>query len=94
VPEGSAVGGRGGVNTLTLIGAPDPSLFETVLPGVSSGVLAKLGPWISPENTVNLAGGFALPGSYQASWPAETFKRLADVRSTYDPDRLFPYGPA
>jgi hypothetical protein len=94
VPEGSAAGGRGGANSLVLIGAPDPGLFESVLPATTAAVLAKLDPWISPEHMVNLAGGFSIPGSYQASWPAETFKRLADVRSTYDPEKLFPYGPA
>jgi hypothetical protein len=94
VPEGSAVGGRGGAGTLALIGVPDPSLFEQVLPATVDGLLARLGPWVSPEMTVNFAGGFALPGSYRASWPAKTFDRLAEVRTTYDPKQLFPYGPS
>ncbi|MEV5965556.1 FAD-binding oxidoreductase [Kribbella sp. NPDC051952] len=93
VPEGSAVGGRGGAATLMLIGVPDPSLFEQVLPATADGVLAKVAPWISPEMTVNFAGAFAVPGSYQASWPAETFTRLAAVRAAHDPEKLFPYGP-
>jgi hypothetical protein len=93
VPEGSAVGGRGGAYTLTLIGVPDPSLFEKVLPATVDGLIAKLEPWISAETTVNFAGGFALPGSYEASWPADTFARLGEVRATYDPDSLFPFGP-
>ncbi|MGZ0153363.1 FAD-binding oxidoreductase [Kribbella sp. WER1] len=93
VPEGSAVGGRGGACTMTLIGVPDPSLFEKVLPATVDGLLGKLAPWVSAETTVNFAGGFALPGSYQASWPADTFARLAAVRKAYDPDGLFPYGP-
>lgn len=94
VPEGSAVGGRGGAASLVMIGVPDPSLFEQVLPATVDGVLTRLSAWISPETTVNLAGGFALPGSYQASWPADTFSRLADVRATYDSAKLFPYGPS
>ena len=93
VPEGSAVGGRGGAGTLALIGVPDPNLFEKVLPATVDGILEQLKPWISAETTVNFAGAFALPGSYQASWPAATFARLAEVRATYDPDQLFPYGP-
>lgn len=93
VPEGSAVGGRGGAYSLVLIGVPDPSLFENVLPGVVDGVLAGLTDWISAEHTVNFAGAFSLPGSYQAAWPSDTFTRLAEVRATYDPDRVFPYGP-
>jgi FAD/FMN-containing dehydrogenase len=93
VPEGSAVGGRGGACTLTLIGVPDPNLFEKVLPATVEAVLQRLEPWVSTETTVNFAGDFALPGSYEASWPADTFARLADVRAAYDPDSLFPFGP-
>ncbi|WP_350275399.1 FAD-binding oxidoreductase [Kribbella sp. HUAS MG21] len=93
VPEGSAVGGRGGACTLTLIGVPDPELFEKVLPATVDRILERLRPWVCAETTVNFAGGFALPGSYEASWPAETFARLADVRAAYDPDTLFPFGP-
>jgi hypothetical protein len=94
VPEGSAVGGRGGAYSLVLIGVPDPNLFETVLPAAVEGVLAPLAPWISTEHTVNFAGGFTEPGSYEASWPADTFARLTEMRATYDPDKVFPYGPA
>ena len=93
VPEGSAVGGRGGAGTLTMIGVPDPSLFEHVLPAAVDGVLDRLRPWIAAETTVNFAGSFALPGSYEASWPPDTFARLAELRTTYNPDNLFPYGP-
>ncbi|MFF0342606.1 FAD-binding oxidoreductase [Kribbella sp. NPDC004875] len=93
VPGGSAVGGRSGAFTLTIIGVPDPVLFEKVLPATVDGVLAALRPWVSAETTVNFAGGFALPGSYEASWPADTFARLAGIRAAYDPNRLFPYGP-
>jgi len=93
VPEGSAVGGRGGAGTLVMVGVPDPSLFEQVLPATVDGILAKLEPWVSPETTVNFAGAFALPGSYEASWPTDMFTRLAEIRATYDPEKLFPYGP-
>jgi FAD/FMN-containing dehydrogenase len=94
VPGGSAVGGRSADYGIIFIGVPDPSLFGTVLPGVADGILASLAPWASPEINVNYAGGFAVPGSYQASWPAETFARLAEVRAQYDPNGVFPYGPA
>ncbi|TCO32441.1 FAD/FMN-containing dehydrogenase [Kribbella steppae] len=94
VPEGSAVGGRGGAYSLVLIGVPDPSLFETVLPGVVDGVRAGLTDWISAETTINFDAAFSFPGSYQAAWPSDTFSRLAEVRAAYDPDQVFPYGPA
>jgi hypothetical protein len=94
VPEGSAVGGRGASYTLTFIGVPNPSLFATVLPSTADAVLAPLRPWISAEMTINWAGGLTVPGSYEASWPAKTFARLAEIRATYDPNTVFPYGPA
>jgi hypothetical protein len=93
VPEGSAVGGRGGAYSFFFVGVPDPSLFETVLPGVAEQVLASVQKWTSAENTVNLADGFAVPGSYEACWSPETRARLDEVRSTYDPAQRFPYGP-
>jgi hypothetical protein len=94
VPGGSAVGGRGGAGTLTMIGVPDPGLFEKVLPATIDGVLERLRPWISAETTVNFSGAFALPGSFEASWPAVTFARLAELRAAHDPTGIFPYGPA
>ncbi len=94
VPEGSAVGGRSGAYTFFMVGAPDPSLFETVLPAVTGQVLDSVQKWTSAVNTVNLADGFVIPGSYEACWPAETRARLDEVRSTYDPQRRFPYGPS
>jgi FAD binding domain-containing protein len=91
VLEGSAVGGRTAQYSLSFIGVPDPSLFETALPPLVDGILAQLAPWTSAENNINFAGGLELPGSYEASWPAETFARLAETRAAYDPDGVFRY---
>ena len=91
VPEGSAVGGRTAEYSLSVIGVPDPSLFDTALPPLVDGILARLAPWISTDNNINFAGGLELPGSYESSWPAETFSRLAEIRTTYDPNGLFRY---
>ena len=94
VPGGSAVGGRGAAYSLVMIGVPDPNLFEKVLPAAADGVLTALSNWTSAEMTVNFAGGLTVPGVYEACWPADTFARLAEVRAAYDPDQVFPYGPA
>jgi FAD/FMN-containing dehydrogenase len=91
VTEGSAVGGRTAEYSLSFVGVPDPSLFETVLPPLMDDILKQLAPWICAENNINFAGGLELPGSYEASWPADTFTRLADIRAAYDPNGLFRY---
>jgi len=92
VPGGSAVGGRSSGFTLMLIGAPNPALFETVLPAAADAVVASIAPWVSPETTINFAGG-ADPAEFESAWPAEIFSRLAAVRAQVDPTGLFPYGP-
>ena len=90
VAEGSAVGGRSGAYTLSLIGAPDPSLFATVLPEAASGVYAALRPWINPETTINFAA-HSLAGT--PAWSSETTSRLAEVRAEYDPRGVIGVAP-
>jgi hypothetical protein len=91
VPEGSAVGGRCADYGLMLLGVPDPSLFDDVLPALTHSIFASLAPWTSAENTINY-GAAEGPGSYEACWPPELLSRLAGVRAAYDPGGLFPFG--
>ncbi len=92
VPEGSAVGGRASGFTLHLLGAPDPALFEIMLPALGAGFLDSIEKWVSPETTINFADS-ADPAAFREAWPEETFARLASIRASIDPDGLFPYGP-
>jgi hypothetical protein len=92
VPEGSAVGGRCADYGLMLLGVPDPSLFEHVLPPLTHGILASLGRWTAAENNINYVGDGESPGTYEACWPPHILDRLAEVRQTYDPDGVFPFG--
>jgi FAD/FMN-containing dehydrogenase len=87
VPGGSAVGGRSGAYTFTLVGAPEPSLFVNIIPGAAQKIFDAIRPWINPETTVNFSshGGAGTP-----AWSPETTARLAEVRATHDPDRVFP----
>ncbi|MEO7122286.1 MAG: FAD-binding protein, partial [Lacisediminihabitans sp.] len=94
VPGGSAVGGREGSFAFTVIGAPDASLFETVLPAAADRVFAAIAPWIAPQLNINFAGRLRSAEHFASAWPAETFARLATVRKKYDPDVVFPYGLA
>ncbi len=92
VPEGSSAGGRASGYTLSMIGAPNPALFETVLPGATDALLASIAPWVSPETNINFAAGSG--PEFAKAWPAATFARLASIRATLDPDDTFPFGPA
>ena len=92
VAEGSSIGGRASGYTLSLIGAPNPALFETVLPAATEALLGTLAAWLSPETTINFAGSPSA-ADFPKSWPAETFARLAAVRAAVDPERVFAYGP-
>ncbi|MDO7880601.1 FAD-binding oxidoreductase [Salinibacterium soli] len=87
VPEGSAVGGRNSDYTFHIIGAPDPSLFESVLPGAGAGFTAAVAEWLSPETTVN----FANVHTIDRAWPAETRARLDSIRAAVDPTGMFPF---
>jgi FAD/FMN-containing dehydrogenase len=92
IPGGCAVGGRSAAGTLTLVGVPNPELFEAVIPTASAAYFGALAPWISAENNVNFASAFTSREEYETAWPAATFARLAEVRKKYDPNGLFVYG--
>ncbi|WP_141881816.1 FAD-binding oxidoreductase [Homoserinimonas aerilata] len=93
VAGGSAVGGRDSGFTLSVIGVPDPSLFDSVLPAFHAGLLASLDEWVSPETTINFAGDPHDRESFESAWPPLIFERLDAVRRLYDPSGLFTYGP-
>ncbi len=93
VPEGSAVGGRIGEFTMMLVGVPDPTLFETVLPAAADHVTAAIEHWLCPETNVNFAGHFSSLEQFRSAWPAQAFDRLAELRHRYDPARVFAYAP-
>jgi len=92
VPEGSAVSGREAKGVITLVGVPNPVLFDSVIPRVAGALWEAIGPWTDPQNNVNFAMPFESQQAYEAVWPAETFARLAAVRKKYDPKGTFVYG--
>ena len=92
VPEGSAVGGRSARGMLTLVGAPNPTLVETIIPEAADAAWASLRPWFDSETNVNFAGPLETPEAVAALWSAETLARLIEVRAQYDPNGTFAYG--
>lgn len=94
VPGGSAVGGRASAFTLTMVGVPNPDLFEVVIPRFADDLLTSIRPWISDETTINFAGDITTMEQFAAAWPRETHDRLQSARALYDPQGLFTYGPS
>jgi len=88
VPEGSAVGGRAGAFTLSVVAA-DPSTFAGARAAFDS-LKSAVAPWISPHTTVNFIGVPRSPTAPPSAWDADTFAKLAVVRRRYDPERVFP----
>jgi FAD/FMN-containing dehydrogenase len=88
VESGSAVGGRGGAFSIGVVGV-DPRQFTTELPEAAERLTVSVQPWLSAENNVNLMGLPATAERLAACWPADTFRRLAEVRRAYDPDGVF-----
>lgn len=98
VPETSAVGGRSAGYAISLVGTMQhpvlsPEDAEGAVSAAAFGLLDELGPWISPETTINFAGRPRDAAHFASAWPPKTFARLAEVRAAYDPDGVFPYGP-
>lgn len=89
----TAVGGRQAPFTLVLLGVPVPELFDDELPQKSDYIVAGILPWIADETNINFLGHVASTQQYASAWPADAFDRLARARTTWDPDRLFAYGP-
>lgn len=93
VEGGSPVGGRENPYVVLVIGAPDPSLFETVLPGAYAGLHAAIAPWIAPTMTINWLDDPGDPVAFAAAWSPEDRARLDGIRHRYDPAGILPYGP-
>jgi hypothetical protein len=91
--EGNAVGSRRSPFLLSLIGAPNPELFESELPRFALAAAARLGPWLSGETTINF--GYPLRGRehYENAWPREIRERLEQIRKRYDPTGIFLFPP-
>jgi hypothetical protein len=81
---GDAVGGRGAAFAMSMISAPDPSLFAEVAPAATSQLLDALAAWLSSEMNANY--GLDAP---EHIWPGAVGERLTAIRSAGDPDGIF-----
>lgn len=92
VEGGSAVGGRDGAYAIHVIGAPDPALFDEVLPAATARFRTAIGRWIAPKTTVHW-GDVDDEQGFRAAWPDEVFARLVETRRRVDPAGVFAFGP-
>ncbi|BDZ45438.1 hypothetical protein [Naasia aerilata] len=90
---GTAIGGRQAPFTLVMIGVPVPELFAEAMPQKSDYIVAGILPWIASETNINFLGHVASTQQFASAWPSDAFDRLANTRTTWDPDRMFAYGP-
>lgn len=91
--DGSAVGGRGSSYTVSMI-AGDPATFAEAAPTRAAAVADALGDRISATTNVNWAADLTDKAAFERTWPPAVFDRLAAARTTWDPERVFAFGPA
>lgn len=91
--DGTAVGGRASTHTFSSIAA-DPTTFAEAAPAHAEAIAAVLGDRVSPVTNINWATDLNDPAEFDRVWPREIADRLAETRSRWDPERVFPFGPA
>jgi FAD/FMN-containing dehydrogenase len=88
VPGGSAVGGRGALFTLAMMGT-NPADFANVLPDAEARLVRDLARWLSPEANANFAPHSDVRRTVTANVAPGVRARLDDLRRRYDPDGMF-----
>ncbi|MFF2050673.1 FAD-binding oxidoreductase [Leifsonia sp. NPDC058194] len=91
--DGTAVGGRASSHTFSSIAA-DPSTFAEAAPAHAEAIAAVLGDRVSAVTNVNWVTDLNDPVQFEGMWPEEIFDRLSTTRAQWDPERVFPFGPA
>lgn len=88
VPGGSAVGGRGALFTLGVVGT-NPVHFPATLPDAEARLFADVAPWLSSESNGNFGPHAEVQRAITARAPAAVRAKLDDLARRYDPDGLF-----
>ena len=88
VPGGSAVGGRGALFTLAIMGT-NPADFANVLPDAEARLVGDLARWLSPDTNVNFAPHPHVRRAVAADVRPGVRARLSELRRRHDPDGLF-----
>lgn len=87
-----AVGGRDAEWLVNLVGAPDPALFQDVLPDLARRLESALEPWSTGGSLLNFHGRPRPGHELDRAWPAEVLARLERVRAEIDPRGMLARG--
>jgi hypothetical protein len=89
----NAVAGRDGAYSVLVVGPAVPELAQ-VVPALGKGVLSALMPWAAPGVLTNFLGDVTGPAEVLNSWPADSQRRLVEVKRAVDPAGVFSFGHA
>lgn len=85
-----AVGVRDAAYSVFMVGIAMPGLAEAI-PGALVAAEAEFAPYATGQSFVNIAGVSSSEEQRAKPWPAETYRRLLEVKGTYDPDDRFGF---
>lgn len=80
-----AIGGRDAGWLVSIVGAPDTRLFDTVLPELATRIEAALEPWSTGGSLLNFHGRPAPGHELDRAWPPAVLARMQRIRSKVDP---------
>jgi FAD/FMN-containing dehydrogenase len=90
--DGTSVGGRDSTHTLSTLAA-DPRTFAELAPARAAEIAEVVSDRISAVTNVNWSAGLVDKAAFEKTWPPAVFDRLARVRSDWDPQGVFAFGP-
>lgn len=90
--EGTAVGGRDSLYTLSTLAA-DPGTFAELAPERAALITEAVSDRVSAITNVNWSAGLVDRAAFEKTWPPAVLDRLAAVRAEWDPQGVFAFEP-
>ncbi|GAA1448121.1 FAD-binding oxidoreductase [Leifsonia poae] len=90
--EGTAVGGRDSLYTLSTLAA-DPGTFAELAPERAALITEAVSDRVSAITNVNWSAGLVDRAAFEKTWPPAVLDRLAEVRAEWDPQGVFAFEP-
>ncbi|WP_223693417.1 FAD-binding oxidoreductase [Leifsonia poae] len=90
--DGTAVGGRDGAFTVSLISG-DPAVFDELAPVREAAIREAFADRLAEITNVNWSAGLVDRAAFEKTWPPAILDRLAVIRAERDPEGVFAFGP-